>query len=295
MGCSAPESYARDRWESENSARRHWTRERLPWLRGPSHLWCAHRSPDGATQSMMQVGFETVPSEVAMVLSEPSVHGLGSVVIETENDETSSIGRARRSKQVAKQTWRTVKAVPVLNWGVHFGVQGPTGPPADTVRDRRVGAVQAIVPAVAARRSAIRRSIGCWSFIGLALTLRSGRRRPFRRACPGPTADGASASDQRTRSASRALAAVRPRSHGTALSIYFNDPKGNGIEVFWDTPWHVAQPEDMPWDLSMDQEQALEWLQESFNEAAAFEPCDAHSARRRQAVDGVRSAHRAPP
>ena len=35
-------------------------------------------------------------------------------------------------------------------------------------------------------------------------------------------------------------------SHGNTLSIYFNDPEGNGLEVFWDTPWHVAQPKANP-------------------------------------------------
>ncbi len=35
---------------------------------------------------------------------------------------------------------------------------------------------------------------------------------------------------------------IRPRTHGNAWSVYFADPEGNGIEVFIDTPWHVAQP-----------------------------------------------------
>ena len=28
---------------------------------------------------------------------------------------------------------------------------------------------------------------------------------------------------------------INPISHGNTLSIYFNDPEGNGLEVFWDT------------------------------------------------------------
>ena len=39
---------------------------------------------------------------------------------------------------------------------------------------------------------------------------------------------------------------INPLSHGNTLSIYFNDPEGDGIEVFWDTPWHVPQPQGAP-------------------------------------------------
>ena len=35
---------------------------------------------------------------------------------------------------------------------------------------------------------------------------------------------------------------IRQMSHGNALSFYMNDPEGNGIEVYMDTPWYVPQP-----------------------------------------------------
>ena len=35
---------------------------------------------------------------------------------------------------------------------------------------------------------------------------------------------------------------VIPVSHGNAWSLYFNDPEGNGLECFVDSPFHVAQP-----------------------------------------------------
>ena len=63
-----------------------------------------------------------------------------------------------------------------------------------------------------------------------------------------------------------------PLSHGNTLSIYFNDPEKNGIEVFWDTPWHVAQPQGKPWDASMDKDAALTWVQEQFGSEPSFEP-----------------------
>lgn len=77
---------------------------------------------------------------------------------------------------------------------------------------------------------------------------------------------------------------VGPLSHGNTLSIYFNDPEGNGIEVFWDTPWHVEQPQAKPWDISMDQEQALEWVSKNFSGEATFEPREAYYEPRRQAA-----------
>ena len=39
-----------------------------------------------------------------------------------------------------------------------------------------------------------------------------------------------------------------PLTHGNAISVYFKDPEGNGVEVFCDTPWHVKQPAGKPWD-----------------------------------------------
>ncbi len=73
---------------------------------------------------------------------------------------------------------------------------------------------------------------------------------------------------------------VAPLSHGNTLSIYFNDPEGNGLEVFWDTPWHVAQPQGKPWDVGMDEAQALAWVQESFGGEDSFEPREKYYARR---------------
>ncbi len=49
-------------------------------------------------------------------------------------------------------------------------------------------------------------------------------------------------------------AAVEAVSHGDTWSVYFRDPEGNRLEVFADTPWHVAQPCRFPIDLSLDDE-----------------------------------------
>jgi catechol 2,3-dioxygenase len=52
---------------------------------------------------------------------------------------------------------------------------------------------------------------------------------------------------RRLRAASAAeLVAV---THGNAISIYFRDPEGNRLEVFFDTPWYCTQPLRVPVDL----------------------------------------------
>lgn len=43
---------------------------------------------------------------------------------------------------------------------------------------------------------------------------------------------------------------VIPINHGNAWSLYFNDPEGNGLECFVDSPFHVAQPFADGLDLS---------------------------------------------
>ena len=63
---------------------------------------------------------------------------------------------------------------------------------------------------------------------------------------------------------------ILPLSHGNTLSLYFSDPEGNGLEVFWDTPWHVAQPQGIPWDTTLDEAGALAFVEESFKDEPSF-------------------------
>lgn len=65
-------------------------------------------------------------------------------------------------------------------------------------------------------------------------------------------------------------AGVMPLSHGNTLSLYFSDPEGNGLEVFWDTPWHVAQPQGKPWDPSLGKDAALAWVEDNFSSDPSF-------------------------
>ena len=45
---------------------------------------------------------------------------------------------------------------------------------------------------------------------------------------------------------------IIPIDHGNAWSLYFNDPEGNGLECFVDSPFHVAQPFADQLDLAAD-------------------------------------------
>lgn len=46
-----------------------------------------------------------------------------------------------------------------------------------------------------------------------------------------------------------------PMSHGNAWSVYFDDPEGNTVEIYVDTPWYVPQPFGDPLDLSRSDEE----------------------------------------
>ena len=44
--------------------------------------------------------------------------------------------------------------------------------------------------------------------------------------------------------------AMAPVTHGNAISLYFLDPEGTRLELFFDTPWYCTQPVREPVDLS---------------------------------------------
>ena len=48
---------------------------------------------------------------------------------------------------------------------------------------------------------------------------------------------------------------ISPRDHGNAWSLYFHDPEHNRIEIYIDTPWHMAQPHHVDLDLSLSDEE----------------------------------------
>lgn len=67
-------------------------------------------------------------------------------------------------------------------------------------------------------------------------------------------------------------AAPETVSHGNTWSVYFRDPEGNRLEVFADTPWHVAQPCRLPIDLSLDDERLHAQTELRIRDLPGFRP-----------------------
>lgn len=45
--------------------------------------------------------------------------------------------------------------------------------------------------------------------------------------------------------------------HGTSLSVYVDDPEGNRIEIYYDTPFYIPQPHGDPLDLDQSDDAIL--------------------------------------
>ena len=75
---------------------------------------------------------------------------------------------------------------------------------------------------------------------------------------------------------------IIPLCHGNAWSVYFRDPEFNGVEVFIDTPWHVAQPQGEPLDFDMTNDEIIEATLAHFSTEPEFGPLDEFYKRRAQ-------------
>lgn len=73
---------------------------------------------------------------------------------------------------------------------------------------------------------------------------------------------------------------ILPMTHGNAWSVYFTDPEGNGVEIFIDTPWHVAQPQGMPLDLSQSTDEIIANTEAAFAAEDEFSPIESFYAAR---------------
>ncbi len=76
------------------------------------------------------------------------------------------------------------------------------------------------------------------------------------------------------------VSGIRPLCHGNAWSIYFADPERNGIEIFIDSPFHVAQPQGKPLDFSLSNDEIAAWTEEEFSQEPEFGPIDDFYAKR---------------
>lgn len=77
----------------------------------------------------------------------------------------------------------------------------------------------------------------------------------------------------------RGATEMRGLNHGNALSIYFRDPEGNTVEVYLDTPFHIAQPHGDPLDLSLPDEEILRLTEATCRADLTFMPVEAWQAR----------------
>jgi len=80
-------------------------------------------------------------------------------------------------------------------------------------------------------------------------------------------------------SADDRVAAAAPLTHGNAISVYFADPEGNGIEVFCDTPWHVRQPQARGWDPAKSVDEVLKSVEADFRGEPEFMPMEEYRAK----------------
>jgi catechol-2,3-dioxygenase len=65
---------------------------------------------------------------------------------------------------------------------------------------------------------------------------------------------------------------LRPITHGNAISLYFRDPEGNRIEVFFDTPWYCEQPVREPVDFKQSDAEILAHAEKTARSLPNFKP-----------------------
>jgi catechol 2,3-dioxygenase len=69
-------------------------------------------------------------------------------------------------------------------------------------------------------------------------------------------------------------APITPIDHGNAWSVYSADPDGNGVEVYLDSPWQVAQPHGLPLDLSRSDDEIVAGTRARIEKEPTFQPVD---------------------
>jgi catechol 2,3-dioxygenase len=74
---------------------------------------------------------------------------------------------------------------------------------------------------------------------------------------------------------------MRVTCHGNAWSCYFQDPEGNTVEAYLDTPFHVPQPHGAAFDLSASDDEIMRWTEAHCREDAGFMMMDDYKATMR--------------
>jgi catechol 2,3-dioxygenase len=71
-----------------------------------------------------------------------------------------------------------------------------------------------------------------------------------------------------------------PRNHGNAWSVYFDDPEGNNIEVYLDSPFHIPQPFGEFLDFEQSDDEIVQTTEARCRETAGFKMRDEWAAER---------------
>jgi catechol 2,3-dioxygenase-like lactoylglutathione lyase family enzyme len=79
---------------------------------------------------------------------------------------------------------------------------------------------------------------------------------------------------------------IAPVTHGNAISVYFRDPEGNRVELFFDTPWYCTQPCREPVDFAQPDDEILAWTERLARALPGFQPRAAWSAALRKKIEG---------
>jgi catechol 2,3-dioxygenase len=92
---------------------------------------------------------------------------------------------------------------------------------------------------------------------------------------------------------SREYPGYRPMhgNHGTAWSIYFQDPEGNLLESFVDTAWYCRQPVFEPLDLSQSNAEIEARTLALAQSSPGFQPAEAWRQQIRVRMDAVTRGH----
>jgi len=85
--------------------------------------------------------------------------------------------------------------------------------------------------------------------------------------------------DIKAKALERGATQMRGLNHGNALSIYFADPEGNTVEVYIDTPFHVAQPHGDPLDLEKSDDEIMRETEAICRGDPTYMPLDEWQAR----------------
>ena len=78
---------------------------------------------------------------------------------------------------------------------------------------------------------------------------------------------------------------LTPVTHGNAISLYFRDPEGNRLEIFFDTPWYCEQPCLETVDFSKRDAEIMARTEELARSLPGFKPREVWSTELRRKMN----------